>query len=91
MKVHGEDACPSTTTVLNIEQFMTEEEVAEGVGEPHWFMAYSCALQQVGEAAHRWKWEWPMRETLQVKVSPLVSAFWKETGADLTTACIKLL
>ena len=31
---------------------MTEEEVAEGVGEPHWFMAYSHALQWVGEAAH---------------------------------------
>ena len=31
-----------------------------------------------------------MRETLQVKVSPLVHAFWEETGEDLTMACIKL-
>ena len=69
---------------------MTREEVAEGMGEPHWFMAYSHALQSVGEAAHKWKWEWPARETLEVKVSPLVHAFWEETGADLTMACIKL-
>ena len=69
---------------------MTKEEVAEGVGEPHWFMAYSCTLQQVGEAAHRWKWEWPAREALEVKVSLLVHAFWEETGADLTVACVKL-
>ena len=69
---------------------MTEEEVAEGVGEPHWFMAYSHALQQVGEAAHGQKWEWPMRESLEVKVSPLVLTFCQETGMDLTVACIKL-
>ena len=53
-------------------------------------MAYSCALQWVGEAACGWKWEWPTREALEVKVSLLVRAFWEETGADLTTACIKL-
>ena len=64
---------------------MTEEEVAEGVGEPH-----SCALQRMGEAAHGQKWEWPMREALEVKVSLLVHAFWQETGLDLTVACIKL-
>ena len=90
MKVHGEDACPPTPTILNIGQFMTEEEMAGGVGEPHWLMAYSCTLQQVGKAAHGQKWEWPMRETLQVKVSPLVHTFWEETGMDLTMACIKL-
>ena len=90
MKVCGEDTCPSAPTILNIGQFMTEEEMAGGVEEPHWFVAYSCALQQVGEAAHGWKWEWPVRETLQVKVSLLVHAFWEETGVDLTTACIKL-
>ena len=69
---------------------MTKEEVAEGVGEPHWFVAYSHALQWVGEAAHRWKWEWPAREALEVKVSPLVCTFWEETGTDHTVACIKL-
>ena len=45
---------------------MTEEEVAEGVGEPHWFVAYSHTLQWVGKAAHGWKWEWPVREALEV-------------------------
>ena len=85
-----EDACPPAPTILNIGQFMTEEEVAEGMGEPHWFMAYSCALQWVGEAACGWKWEWPTREALEVKVSPVVLTFWQETGVDLTVTCIKL-
>ena len=40
--------------------------------------------------AHRSKWEWPTREALEVKASPLVCAFWQETGVDLTVASIKL-
>ena len=76
--------------VLNIGQFMTDEEMAWGIGEPHWFVAYSYVLQWVGEVAHRWKWEWPVREALEVKASLLVHAFWYETGADLTVASIKL-
>ena len=90
IKVCREDNCPLAPTVLNIGQFMTDEETAGGVGEPHWFMAYSHALQWVGKAAHRWKWEWPTREALKVKASPLVCAFWHETGMDLTVASIKL-
>ena len=70
MKVHGEDACPSAPTILNIRQFMTEEEVAEGVGEPHWFVAYSHALQWVGEAACGQKWEWTTRETFPSQSLP---------------------
>ena len=31
-----------------------------------------------------------MRKALEVKASPLVCAFWQETGADLTVASIKL-
>ena len=69
---------------------MTKDKMAEGVGEPHWFMAYSCTLQWVGEAACRQKWEWLAKETLEVKVSPLVYAFWEETSMDLTVACLKL-
>ena len=69
---------------------MTKEEVAEGVGEPHWFVAYSHTLQWVGEEARRQKWEWPAKEALEVKVSPLVHPFWEETGVDLTMACLKL-
>ena len=64
--------------------------MAEGMGEPHWFMAYSRTLQWVGKVARRWKWVWPTREALEVKVSPLVHAFWEETGTDLTVAYIKL-
>ena len=90
IKVHGEDTCPPAPSVLNIRQFMTKEEMAGGVGEPHWFVAYSCALQWVGEVAQGWKWEWPVREALEVKVFLLVCAFWQETGWDLTVACIKL-
>ena len=69
---------------------MTADKVVEGVGEIHWFVAYSQTLQWVGEAAHGQKWEWPAGEALEVKVSPLVHAFWEETGTNLTMACIKL-
>ena len=90
LKVRGEGICLPAPTALNIGQFMTADEVAEGIGETHWFVAYSHALQQVGKAAHGQKWEWPAGETLEVKVSPLVRTFWEETGTDLTVACIKL-
>ena len=90
IKVHGEDDCPPAPTILNIDQFMTDEETAGGVGEPHWFMAYSCALQWVGEAACERKWEWPQREALEVKACPLMHAFWCKMGMDLTVTSIKL-
>ena len=90
IKVRREDACPPVLTIINVGQFMTNEETAGGMGEPHWFVAYSCALQQLGEAACGWKWEWPMREALEVKASPLMCTFWQETGMDLTVASIKL-
>ena len=41
IKVCGKDDCPPALTVLNIGQFMTNEEMAGGMGEPYWFMAYS--------------------------------------------------
>ena len=69
---------------------MTDEEMAGGMGEPHWFMAYSHALQWVGEAVHGRKWEWPSREALEVKASPLMHAFWHKMGVDLTVASINL-
>ena len=37
IKVCGKDDCPPAQTILNIGQFMTEEEMAGGVGEPHLF------------------------------------------------------
>ena len=66
-----------------------DEEAAGGMGEPHWFVAYSCALQWVGEAAHGRKWEL-RREALEIKASPLVCAFWHETDVDLMMASVKL-
>ena len=67
-----------------------DQEAVWGVGEPHWFMAYSCTLQQVGEAVCRRKWEWPRKEALKIKASPLVCAFWCEMSVDLMVASIKL-
>ena len=90
VKVLGWDVCPPTPTALNIRQFLTKEEVSEGIDEPLWFTDYSHTLQWVGEVAHRWKWEWPVGKTPEVRVSPLVHTFWEETGMDLTMACIKL-
>ena len=57
VKVLWRDICPPAPIALNIGQFMTKEEVSQSVDEPLWFVAYSCILQWVGEAAHGWKWE----------------------------------
>ena len=51
---------------LNIEQFMTREEVLEGVDDSLWFAAYSHALQWVGEAVCRWRWEGPVEKVPEV-------------------------
>ena len=45
--------CPLAPMVLNIGQFLTDQETEGGFGELHWFVAYSHALQRVGEAACR--------------------------------------
>ena len=44
----------------------------------------------MGEAVTRRKWAWLAKEGLEVKISPLVLAFWRETGVDLTLASLKL-
>ena len=44
VKVLGRDVCLPTSTALNIEQFMTKEEVSGGIDEALWFVAYSHAL-----------------------------------------------
>ena len=90
IKVQGWDICLPTLTALNIGQFMTREEVLEGIDQPLWFVAYSHTLQQVGEVAHRWKWEWPVGKTPEVRVSPLVHALWEEAGVELTASYVKL-
>ena len=53
IKVWGEGLCLPAPTVLNISQFLTDQEMEGGFGEPHWFVVYSCMLQRVGEAALR--------------------------------------
>ena len=91
IKVRGEGECPPTPSILNIGQFIMDEEAVGGMGEPHWFMAYSHTLQQVGEVACGRKWEWLRREALEIKAFPLVHAFWHETDVDLTMASVKQL
>ena len=90
IKVQGEGECPPTLSILNIGQFIMDEEVAGGMEEPHWFMAYSHTLQWVGEVAHGRKWEWLRREALEIKASPLVRAFWHKIDMDLMMASAKL-
>ena len=43
--MQGKEACPPAPMVFNVGQFITEDKVVEKVGEPHWFVAYSHALQ----------------------------------------------
>ena len=88
IKVQGEGVCPPTPSVLNIGQFLTDQEAGGGMGERHWFMAYSHALQRVGKAAHRRKWD-TQQEALEIKASLLVHAFWHETEVDLMMASVK--
>ena len=90
IKVQGWDVCLPALTALNIGQFMTREEVLKGVDEPLWYATYSHTLQWVSEVACGWKWEWPVWQMLEVRVSPLVHAFWEEAGIELTTSCVKL-
>ena len=88
VKVQGEDVCLPAPSILNIGQFLTDQEAEGGMGEPHWFVAYSCTLQRVGKVARRRKWE-AQQEALEIKASPLVHAFWCETDVDLTMASVK--
>ena len=88
IKVHGEGMCPPAPSALNIGQFLTDEEAEGGMGEPHWFVAYSHALQLVCKAACGRKWE-ARREALEIKASPLVRAFWHKTDVDLTMVSVK--
>ena len=89
VKVRREGKCPPAHSILHTSQFITDEEGVGGLGEPHWFVAYSRVLQQVGEVAHRRKWEL-RREVLEIKASLLVRAFWHETDMDLMMASVKL-
>ena len=75
IEVQGWEVCLPTLMALNIGQFMTREEVLEGIDDSLWFTAYSCTLQWVGEAIYGWLWQWPVGKMPEVGVSPLVHAF----------------
>ena len=59
LRVQGWDICPPTPTVLNIGQFMMQDEVRGEVDNSQWFEVYSHTLQRVGEAIHGQRWQWP--------------------------------
>ena len=69
---------------------MTWEEVLEKVDDSLWFEAYSHTLQRVREAAHGQRWQWPKGKAWEVGVSPLVRAFWEETGIKLAASYTRL-
>ena len=39
---------------------------------------------------HSWQWQWLKGKVREVKVSPLVRAFWEETSIELATSCTRL-
>ena len=59
IKVQGQDICPPTPMVLNIGQFMMQEEVLGKVDDSLWFEVYSHTLQRVREAMCSQQWQWP--------------------------------
>ena len=88
-RVQGQDVCPPAPTVLNIGQFMTRDEVQGDVDNLLWFEVYSTPCR-VREAVRSRRWQWPKGKAREVKVSPLVRAFWEATGIELTTSCTRL-
>ena len=90
VRVQGQDICPPARTILNIGQFMTRDEVQGDVDNLLRFEVYSCTLQRVREAVHSRWWQWPKGKAWEVKVSPLVRAFWEKTGIELTASCTRL-
>ena len=90
IRVQGWDICPPTPTVLNIGQFMMQNEVQGEVDNSLWFEVYFCALQRVREAVCSQRWQWPKGKVQEVAVSPLVRVFWEETSVEPTASCMKL-
>ena len=73
--------CPPDPTMLNIGQFL-DEEPKEGVPTP-WLLAYTHALQCMGEAMEGRAWH-PIGMHYTLQVSPLVDTFIEEMGVELT-------
>ena len=66
---------------------MTRDEVQGEVDNSLWFEVYSHTLQRVGEAVCGWRWQWPKGKAQEVSVSPIVRAFWEETGVEPAVTC----
>ena len=90
IRVQGQDVYPPAPTVLNIGQFMMRDKVQGEVDNSLWFEVYSHALQRVGEAIHGHQWQWLKEKVQEVAVSPLVRAFWEETGIEPAASYTRL-
>ena len=90
LRVQGQDICPPAPTVLNIGQFMMWDEVQGDVDNTLWFEVYSHAFQRVGEVLCGQQWQWPKGKAQEVAVSPIVRAFWEETGMEPAASCTRL-
>ena len=90
LRVQGWDICPPAPAILNIGQFMMPDEVQGEMDNLLWYEVYSHALQRVGEAVHGRQWQWLKGKAREVAVSPIVRAFWEETGIEPTTSCTRL-
>ena len=75
--------CPPTPTILNIRQFLDEDDEGHGWDVQCWMEACACALQRVGEAAMGRGWTASGKAFLP-KVSFLVKAFIGTTVALIT-------
>ena len=69
---------------------MMRDEVQGEVDNSLWFEVYSHALQRVGEAVRSHRWQWLKGKAEEVTVSPLVRAFWEETGVEPAASCTRL-
>ena len=69
---------------------MMWDEVQGEVDNSLWFEVYSRTLQRVGEAVRGHRWQWPKGKAWEVAVSPLVRAFWEETGVEPAASCTRL-
>ena len=90
LRVQGWDICLPAPTILNIGQFMMQDKVQGEVDNLLWFEVYSRTLQRVGEAICGRQWQWPKGKAWEVAVSPIVRAFWEETGVEHATTCTRL-
>ena len=69
---------------------MMRDEVRGDMDNTLWFEVCSCTLQRVGEAVSGQRWQWPKGKAREIVVSPMVRAFWEETGVEPAASCTRL-